>query len=345
MMINVDGSIGEGGGQVLRSCLALSIITGQGFLLKNIRAGRKKPGLRPQHLSAVKLAAAISKAEVIGAEIGSSQLSFSPQSVQAGKYKHDIGTAGSTLLVLQTIYLPLCFLDRPSSLTISGGTHVPYAPSFDFINQHWLYFIKRMGIDINCEMFLAGFYPPGGGRIHAHFSPTKLIKPVNIDHRGLIKQIRGISAVANLDRRIAERQRNRVISRLGSQYPLNDIRISQLPSKFKGTTVFLICEFENSQSCYFSLGELGKPAELVADEVCDKIEHFFSTEASVDEYLADQLLLPCSFANGKSVYSTARVTTHLLTNAEIIRIFTTTDITISGKTGEPGRVSITPKEL
>ena len=150
--------------------------------------------------------------------------------------------------------------------------------------------------------------------------------------------------MANLDRSIAERQRNRVISRLGSQYPLNDIRISQLPSKFKGTTVFLICEFENSQSCYFSLGELGKPAELVADEVCDKIEQFFSTEASVDEYLADQLLLPCSFASGKSEYSTARVTPHLLTNAEIIRTFTTTDIRISGKTGEPGRVSITPKE-
>jgi RNA 3'-terminal phosphate cyclase (ATP) len=340
-MKSIDGAIGEGGGQVLRTCLALSIVTGQGFNIHNIRAGRKKPGLRPQHLSAVKLAASISDANVKGAELGSTQISFSPQSAQPGKYKLDIGTAGSSLLVMQTIYLPLSLLERPSSIAISGGTHVPFAPSFDFIDQHWIYFMKRMGFNIHCEMLLAGFNPRGGGIIQVNLGPVDTIKPINMDLRGDLKQIRGVSAISNLDRRIAERQRERVIHRLGSKYPLNDIRIRQMPSKFKGTTIVLFCEFENSQACYFSLGALGKPAEQVADEVCDKIEYFLSTEASIDEYLADQLLLPLSFANGNSTFSTAKVTSHLMTNAEVIRSFIPIDISISGRTGESGLVRIT----
>lgn len=339
-MKNIDGAIGEGGGQVLRTCLALSIVTGQGFNIQNIRAGRKNPGLRPQHLSALKLAADISNAKVGGAVIGSTQVSFSPQSAQAGKYKLDIGTAGSTLLVLQTIYLPLCLLERPSSFSISGGTHVPYAPSFDYIDQHWSYYMKRIGIEINCELSLAGFYPRGGGRILVNVTPVESIKPLNINQRGDLKQIRGISAVSNLERRIAERQRERVINRLGSKYPLNDIRIKQIPSKYKGTTLFLVCEFDNSQSCYFSLGALGKPAEQVADEVCDKIENFLSTDSALDEYLADQLLLPLSFANGNSTFSIAKVTSHLLTNAQVIQEFMPIDISITGKIGKPGMIKI-----
>ncbi|UCD41720.1 MAG: RNA 3'-terminal phosphate cyclase [Chloroflexota bacterium] len=341
-MRNIDGAIGEGGGQVLRTCLALSIVTGQDFTIRNIRSSRKKPGLRPQHLNAVKIAAIISNANVYGAQQGSTQLSFSPRSIQPGKFTCEIGTAGSTALVLQTIYLPLSLLDQPSFITISGGTHAPLSPSFDFINQHWLHYLKRIGFDIQMEMVLAGFYPQGGGKIRGNIRPVKTIEPLNIPERGSLRQIRGYSGVANLDRRIAERQRNQVIHRLGSQYPLNDIRISQLPSKFKGTTVCLICEFEHSQSCYFSLGALGKPAEKVADEVCEKIEYFLSTNAVMDEYLADQLLLPLSFANGNSNFSTSKITNHLLTNAEIIRNFMNTDISIDGSAGNPGIIKITP---
>lgn len=343
-MKNIDGAIGEGGGQVLRTSLALSIISGLGFTIKNIRAGRKKPGLRPQHLSAVKLAACICNANVSGAELGSTNLTFSPQSTVPGKYKLDIGTAGSTLLVMQTISLPLCILDQGSSITISGGTHVPYAPSYDFVDQHWLYFMKRIGFDISCEMLLAGFYPQGGGKILVNLNPVESIKPINISQRGKLKQIKGLSAISNLDRSIAERQRSRVIHRLGSKYPLNDIRIKQLPAKFKGTTIFLKCEFEHTQACYFSLGALGKPAEKVADEVCDKIEHFLSTDASIDEYLADQLLLPLSFASGNSTLTPAKVTSHLVTNAQVIQIFLPVDISISGRTGETGMLKISPQE-
>jgi RNA 3'-terminal phosphate cyclase (ATP) len=342
-MIIFDGAIGEGGGQILRSCLTLSVATGQSFTLKNIRAGRKKPGLRPQHMRAVQLAAAISEARINGAEIGSTRITFSPQSIQAGKYQSNIGTAGSTALVLQTIYLPLSLHDRPSSITISGGTHSPLSPSYDFIKQHWLQFLKRMEFRINLEMVQAGFYPEGGGKIRGTINPIKTIYPLNILNRGQLNQIRGSSAVANLDRSIAERQREQVIRRLGRHYPLNDIRIRNISSNFKGTTLYLVCEFEHSQCCYFSLGAKGKPAEQVADEVCEKIVNFLSIDATIDEYLADQLLLPLSFANGSSSFSTVKVTNHLRTNAEVIQQFNAADISIPGKIGHPGIITITPQ--
>jgi RNA 3'-terminal phosphate cyclase (ATP) len=342
-MLNIDGAIGEGGGQVLRTCLSLSLVTGQHFTISNIRARRKKPGLRPQHLNAVQIAARIGNAIVEGADISSTKLNFAPQTILPGNYKVDIGTAGSTSLVLQTIFLPLSFANRSSSITISGGTHSPLAPSFDFLQRHWAYFLNKLGFQISLDIEQAGFYPQGGGRIHAKIRPADAIRALNISRRGEMKQIRGFSAVANLNRKIAERQREQVIRRLGSQYPLNDIRIGQLPSKYKGTTIYLICEFEHTQCCYFSLGALGKPAELVADEVCEKIEYFLLSGATIDEYLADQLLLPLAFADTGSEFSTARITSHLLTNAEILRIFLPVEISILGKKDEPGTITITPR--
>ncbi len=341
-MLNIDGASGEGGGQVLRTCLSLSLLTGKSFHLANIRAGRKKPGLRPQHLAAVQIAAKIGDARVVGAELNSSHLSFTPKSIQSGNFRCDIGTAGSTSLVFQTIFMPLSFANRSSSLRISGGTHVPFSPSFDFLSQHWLHHMKQVGYKISLDMKQAGFYPQGGGMIYATIMPIEEISAINLTQRGTLKQIRGLSAVANLDRKIAERQRNQVIQRLGSRYPLSDIRIVMLPAKFKGTTICLICEFEHTQCCYFSLGALGKPAEVVADEACDQIEYLLSTEAAIDEYLADQLLLPLSIASSDSTYSTARITSHLLTNAEILRLFIPADISIHGNVGEAGTITISP---
>jgi RNA 3'-terminal phosphate cyclase (ATP) len=200
-----------------------------------------------------------------------------------------------------------------------------------------------MEFRINLEMVQAGFYPEGGGKIRGTINPIKTIYPLNILNRGQLNQIRGSSAVANLDRSIAERQREQVIRRLGRQYPLNDIRISNISSNFKGTTLYLVCEFEHSQCCYFSLGAKGKPAEQVADEVCEKIVNFLSIDATIDEYLADQLLLPLSFANGSSSFSTVKVTNHLRTNAEVIQQFNAADISIPRKIGHPGIITITPQ--
>jgi RNA 3'-terminal phosphate cyclase (ATP) len=344
-MIDIDGAMGEGGGQVLRSCLSLSLITGQAFKISNIRMGRKKPGLRAQHLASVKIAATVSQASVEGAEQNSTSLSFSPKSITPGNYRCDIGTAGSTALVLQTVCLALSLCSIPSALNISGGTHAPFAPIYEFLNQQRAYYMNILGFRVSLNSEQAGFFPRGGGHISATIKPLKSISALNLLHRGSLKQIRGLSAVANLDRRIAERQREQVIRRLGQRYPLNDIRIVQLPSRFKGTTLCLICEFEHSQCCYFSLGAPGKPAEKVANEVCEHIEFLLSSEATLDQFISDQLLLPLAFAKSQSTYSTAKVTRHLLTNAKVIQSFLPTRIKISGEIDSPGSIIITPHTI
>jgi RNA 3'-terminal phosphate cyclase (ATP) len=341
-MITIDGSIGEGGGQVLRTCLSLSLITGKGFQIRNIRANRKRSGLRAQHLKAVEISARIGNANVEGANLNSTSITFSPKKISSGRYTIDIGTAGSTSLVLQTIYLPLSRGHVSSSIKLVGGTHSPWSPSFDFLKQHWLLFLEKMGFNVTLNLELAGFYPQGGGRLHAIIHPSGSVSPLILTKRGSLQRIRGVSFVSNLKRQIAERQRNRVVQRLGHHYPLNDIRVVEYPSKFKGTSICLICEFEHSQCCYFALGELGKPAESVADEVVDRIKAFLSTDTTIDEYLADQVLLPLSLANSRSTFSTVKITSHLLTNAEIIKAFLPVEIKISGKIHSPGIISINP---
>jgi len=342
-MISIDGDMGEGGGQILRTCLSLSLITGKPFRISNIRSGRSKPGLRPQHLNAVLLSQRVGRANVDGANIGSTRLKFEPSEIHAGNYFSDIGTAGSTSLVLQTLYLPLSFAANPSQIRLTGGTHVPFAPTFDWLYLNWVNFLKLIGIKISLKLDLAGFYPQGGGRIHAEISPVDMLAGLVILERGALHQIRGISLAANLSLKIAERQRDQVIRRLGTKFPLDDIRIKQMPSKFKGTSLTLLCEFEHTQCCYSALGAPGKPAEKVADEVCDQVENLLSTEATVDEYLADQLLLPLSLANSKSTYTTVKITDHLRTNAKVIQAFINPNIEITGNSGSTGTISIRPE--
>ncbi len=342
-MIQVDGSRGEGGGQILRSSLTLSVMTGQPARITNIRAKRKKPGLRAQHLQAVQAAAKICKATVEGAHLGATELVFEPGEISGGKFLFDIGTAGSTSLVLQTILLPLTQAGRKSTVTITGGTHVNWSPCFHYVDWHWLQYLRQMGILVEMNMDVAGFYPQGGGRIWAKIQPTGPINPLSLTERGRLCQIRGISGTANLPRDIAKRQRQRVVSRLGSKYPLNDIRTVQFPSRYKGTLMLLLAEFEHSQCCYFALGAPGKRAEVVADEVVADIEEFMTSDGAIDQFLADQLLLPLTFANGTSRLHTSKVTQHLLTNVEVIQAFTPAEIKIDGQLGEPGLVEVVPK--
>ena len=339
-MINVDGSIGEGGGQVLRTCLSLSLITNTAFYISNIRAGRKKPGLSAQHLKSVEAAARIGKASVEGAHLRSTSLFFSPDKIEAGNFKIEIGTAGSTSLLLQSICIPLCLANANSNITITGGTHVPWSPSFDYLKHNWSTFLNKFGYDVSLDLQTAGFYPQGGGQIVANIRPSKSINSLNLTERGKLIQIRGYSAVANLNRKIAVRQRQQVLRRIGYRYKLNDIRIIDLDARNKGTTICLIGEFEHSQCCYFALGELGKPAEKVADEAVDQMEKFLATDAAIDEFLADQILLPLSLADNKSTFTTAKITNHLITNAKVIEQFLPVTINIRGTLNTLGLVTI-----
>ena len=338
--IQIDGSLGEGGGQVLRTSLALSLITGKSFRMDHIRARRPKPGMMPQHLKAVEAAAAVGRAHTEGASWGSQRLIFEPSGIWPGEFSFEIGTAGATALVLQTVLIPLSFAGAGSRITLTGGTHVPWSPCFHYLDLHWVRYMSRIGFDIRLEMELAGFYPQGCGKVHATVQPTRQLSPLCVTERGDFRRIRGISAVANLDSSVAERQRRRALSRLAEQSLDATIETVRMPSRFRGTMLLLIAEFESSQCCFYGLGALGKPAERVADEAVDGMLAFLATDGAIDQYLADQLVLPLSLTAGISELHTSEVTTHLVTNAEIVRLFLPVQIEIAGEIGRPGSIRI-----
>lgn len=339
-MIHVDGARGEGGGQVLRSALALSILTGKAMRVTNIRARRPKPGLMAQHLKAVEAAAAVAQAAVDGARLGSQTLTFEPRGIRHGDFHFDIGTAGAASLVVQTVVVPLSAAGGASSLTVTGGTHVPWSPCFDYLDLHWLRYMRRIGFDIDLTLDVAGFYPRGGGRVRAGVRPATALSPLRLIERGNLQRIRGISGVANLDVSVGERQRRQALLRLAGRSADVAIQVVRLPAHSPGTVLLLLAEFEGSQCCYFALGARGKPAERVADEAADALDAFLATDAAVDEHLADQLILPLAGAGGVSELRTAKVTQHLLTNAEVVRMFLPVEITVRGEIGAPGALRI-----
>ena len=342
-MIEIDGANGEGGGQILRSALTLSLMMDRDFRIKNIRARRSKPGLRPQHLASVKAAASVGQAQVEGTRLGSPEIEFRPSSIHPGSYRFEIPTAGSTSLVLQTIFLPLSAADSPSEIEIIGGTHVPWSPCFHYLDSNWLPAMRLQGFRADLEIALAGFYPQGGGRIRAFIQPSRSITPLQRLHRGDLLRVRGLSSVSNLPQGIAQRQQNRALGILADLGCPLEIETQSLPSPGKGTFLLLHAVFESGQACYFGLGARGKPAERVADEAVDALQAFLHGEGVVDEYLADQILLPLAFAGGDSEFCTSKITQHLLTNAEVIQVFDAADIIIGGELDQPGLVEIRPR--
>ncbi len=339
-MIRIDGAAGEGGGQVLRSALTLSLLTRTPFEIVHIRAGRRKPGLMAQHLQAVAAAAAVGGARVEGAHPGSTTLVFAPTALRPGHYRFEIGTAGSTSLVLQTILLPLAFAGAPSTLEITGGTHVAWSPCYHFLELHWLPYLRQMGLNADLELIRAGFYPRGGGQITARIRPVTRLRGLSLVERGRLTRIFCLSAVASLAQSVAERQSREALARLADLTVNIESRNISLPSPGKGTVFLALAEFERSRCCYYALGERGKPAERVAEEAVDALNTFLATDGAIDEFLADQLLLPLSLAMNAAELRTARVTPHLLTNAEVIRQFLSARIDIDGSPGEPGLVRI-----
>jgi RNA 3'-terminal phosphate cyclase (ATP) len=341
-MIAIDGTMGEGGGQVLRSSLTLSLLTGQAVQLTRIRANRSKPGLGFQHRMAVHAAARISRARVEGDRIGSQTLQFEPSIIEAGDYHFDIGTAGATSLVLQTVLLPLALAAAPSQLTITGGTHVPWSPCFHYLDWHWRAFLRRLGLRFDLELAMAGFYPEGGGAVRARLPGGAQIQGLQLSDRGRLLRVRGVSAVANLAGEIGARQCNRAVRRLRELECDIDILLETLPAHSRGTVLVLLAEFEHSQACFFALGARGKRAEQVADEAVEALLTFLATDGAVDRWLADQLLLPLALAGQASVLRTSEVTSHLLTNAEVIRQFLPVRIDIDAALGNAATIRIVP---
>ena len=341
MMIEINGAQGEGGGQILRTSLTLSALTKTPVHIHHIRAHRLKAGLRPQHLAAVNAITKLTNAKVTGAHLNSSELTLVPSTLRSGRYRFDISTAGALTLVFQTIFLPFSFAGGTSQITLTGGTHVPWSPIYHYLDARWLPVMHALGFRANLTLQKAGFFPQGGGEVRAKVLPAQDLQPFACENCGDLTRIRGLSGVANLDESIAKRQKHQALKRL---YPLcqdTKIKTLVLPSPGKGTFIQLSAEFTNGgQACYSALGSPGKPAERVADEAVDLLLTFLDTEGCVDQYLADQLLLPLSMINGASSFRTSSVTQHLLTNAHVIKQFLPVDIDIDSALDEPGWVHI-----
>jgi RNA 3'-terminal phosphate cyclase (ATP) len=340
----LDGSHGEGGGQILRTALSLSLLTGRPFRMVKIRANRSNPGLRPQHQKAVEAAAALGEAEVKGAGIGARELTFSPKAYTPRDLSIDIGTAGSTGLVLQTLHLPLALrASRSTTLVLTGGTFNPKAPPFPFLESTWRAFLAAFGMPVTLSMSAAGFFPRGGGRLEAGIEPATP-RPFNRTDRGPLTRLHGTSGVANLRDDIARRMRDRALAQLQSHGLAAEIELVRWPSPGQGAALALTAEYETAiPATFIGLGERGKSAEAVADEAVDQLLAFMAAErAAVDPHSADQILLPLAFAAGRSAFTVSQVTEHLRTNAETIRSFLDRKIIIEepATADQPARVVI-----
>jgi RNA 3'-terminal phosphate cyclase (ATP) len=348
-ILRIDGSYGEGGGQILRTALALSCVFRRPIEITNIRRSRKKPGLMPQHLTAVKAAAAVSHAVVEGAELSSTTLRFSPGHLTGGEYLFDVsekkGSAGSTSLVLQTILLPLCFAERQSSVTVIGGTHVPWSPSFHYFKHVFLPALVHLGVKAELNIEKWGWYPIGGGKVTATVNPMREFLPLDIAERGKLVRVTGISAVSNLPQDIAKRQRDQALTMLSEKGIVADIEIVTAPSPGKGTLVFLIAEYEHITVGFDSLGAIGKRAEEVADEACKALFEYIDAGGALDPHLADQIIPYLALASGPSTFTTSRITQHLLTNIWVVKQFVDVEIHVEGKEGEPGAVRVQGRRI
>ena len=342
--VEIDGSLGEGGGQVLRTALSLSMATGRVLRIVNIRAGRAKPGLANQHLTCIKAARQICAAEVSGAELGSQSLAFEPGEVCAGDYSFDVRTAGSVSLVLQTVFLPLSFAKRESSVTIRGGTHVRWSPSYEFLEDQWLFYMQKIGFSISLRLERAGYYPQGGGILKAGIRPADDVLPLALSDRGELERVVGRVFISNLKEAIAARQAEKAEQILASRGLSAEIEVREYASPGAGTGTHLRAAFENGSGSYTSLGERGVPAERVASLSAECVADYIDSGAAVDRFIADQLVLPLCFARGESFFTCEQVTMHLLTNAKVVEMFVPVRVNVDGEVRRPGQVRIIPAQ-
>jgi RNA 3'-terminal phosphate cyclase (ATP) len=346
-LVELDGADGEGGGQILRTALTLAMLTGRPFRISRIRANRDRPGLRPQHRSAVMAAAKLSGATVQGATVGSQALTFRPRPFEPTDLDIDIGTAGSTCLVLQTLALPIALrADRGVRVSLTGGTFNTKAPSYPFLDRTWRAYLARMGLPLALAMPEAGFYPQGGGRLDAWIEPGTP-RPLIAERRGALVRISGVAGTCKLDQRqVAERMRNRAVALLDGAGIEAEIAIdlAHWSGPGPGAAIALVLEHDGDAppSSFVGLGARGKPAEEVAAEaVAELLDHLHAPGlGAVDAHSADQLVLPLALAEGRSVYTVSHVTEHLRTNVRTIAAFLDRRIVLDEPDHGPGRVIV-----
>ncbi len=315
-MISIDGSKGEGGGQILRTSLALSMITGQALRIDRIRAGRPKPGLMRQHLTSVEAARSVCNGTAVGAQLGSTHLEFIPGPIRGGAYSFAIGTAGSTTLVLQTILPALITAGEPSTVTLTGGTHNIHAPTVHFLQRAYLPLLNRMGASVDLELERYGFYPAGGGRIRVDVQPAQQLRPFDLTDSPPVRSRRAIATIAGLPPSIAKREIEAVREALA--WPDECLHMHQLGDESgPGNVVSIEIERENVTEVFTGFGRRGVSAEQVATTTTDQVRRFLDADVPVWEHLADQLMLPLAIAGGGR-YLTGPLSLHATTNADVI---------------------------
>ena len=326
-MITIDGSYGEGGGQILRTSIALSLVTGKSFQINKIRAGRKRPGLMRQHLTAVNAAVEIGNASITGNSIGSQSFTFEPETIKAGNYRYSIGTAGSCTLVLQAILPALIMAENPSEIVMEGGTHNPFAPPFDFLEKAFIPVINRMGANVSLSLEKAGFYPAGGGKFTVNISPAKKLSRIDITDRGKIISQQACAAVSNLPTSIADRELKVVGREL--EWDKDCLMVKEVnDSPGPGNILTLEIKSENITEVFTGFGEYSVKAEKVAKRVVSQVKEYLDLDVPVGRYLADQLLIPLALAGGGK-FRTLSPTKHTVTNIEIIKQFLDVEIKLS----------------
>lgn len=324
-MIQIDGSRGEGGGQVLRTALALSIVSGQGFVLEGVRAGRAKPGLMRQHLTGLRAAAAICGAELEGDALGSTRVVFEPGPARAGDYRFAVGSAGSAGLVLQTVLPPLLLLEQPSTVTVSGGTHNSAAPPFHFLERA---FAPHVGLELRLERW--GFYPAGGGELRARVLPGR--RPLALTERGAIREVHGHAAISALSHRIGHGALGVFNKALGLDR--EHLHFHQVPEPVgPGFACWLEVHHEGGVEVFTAFGER-RDTEGVAAQALAEFQAWEAHGAPVGEHLADQLLIPLALFGG--AFRAGPLSSHARTNMEIIERF----LPVRFRLGEDGTISV-----
>jgi len=335
-MLHLDGSYGEGGGQLVRTSLSLAAILGEPVSISEIRAGRGKPGLRPQHLTAVLALARISRAEVQGATLGSRELVFKPGAVQGGSYVFDVaektGSAGSVALVAQALLPPLLWARGATTLTIRGGTHVSSSPSVHYLSHVFLPALAAMGAEASLTLSRWGWYPRGGGEVRLTVKPLTKLAPCRWLAPPGPGAFQALSAASGVPYHVIRRQGKRLQERLGDDLPVAEMEAASLDP---GSFVFLW----GPRAGFQALGARGKPAERVADAAVEAFISFTHRRASLDMHLADQVLLYLARAEGPSVFTTEAITSHLITNLWAIEQFLGPTYEVKGTLGEPGEVT------
>ncbi|MBK1871286.1 RNA 3'-terminal phosphate cyclase [Taklimakanibacter albus] len=335
-MLTIDGAEGEGGGQILRSALTLSMLTGTPFRIENIRAGRSKPGLLRQHLAAVRAAAQICGGDVKGAELGATALDFVPGTITPGDYHFAIGSAGAACLVFQTIFLPLARQATPSRVVIEGGTHNISAPSFEYLDRVFLPAVRPTGFEARLTLCRHGFHPAGGGKLEAVIGPVRPAAKIMLEDRGALLSRQGEAVFANLAVDIARREAVKLTRLLSLSE--DEVKIREVESSGPGNILWIEIRHERAVDIFSAHGAFGVTSEEVAVKVARQVEKYMASEAAVGPHIADQLLMPLALARGGR-FTTLRPTPHTRSNIAVIEQFLPVEITI-GDTRQGDRLIV-----